>query len=654
MAMVIILSGHHRAMDNRGMLRALGHSHRQKILRNLEKEPMAYSHLLARVEPERKGRGRFNYHLKVLRDARLIKVAGAQYRLTSSGAAAAQFLMQASKKVVPAPRRRTQLTIIGALIGVGGIGLLLLLSVILAPMVFDVPGTDQVPGWDIPTFVSKLDHEAASPQVAVDPDGNAIAIWTQDDGALINVWANRFVTGGDGWGPPKLIEKDDSLNARSPLLAIDLAGNAWAVWDQEKGSFKTRTEHYVWANRFVPEAGWGEATLIAGGGAILVPAQRAVVEDIALDASGTLTIVWSYSGPNGFAIYADRIRADIGGVGATAIRDYVPSPDAMDGSPNVRLAVDAEGRAIALWWDDGGVYASRYVPDEEWGPAFLVWGGFDPATRASPSIAMDSDGNAIAVWFARVGVDDEVAIYAARFVPSLGWSEADSIELDVTGLGRALQLAVDAEGNAILAFNAQSQVRPSEVDLFAIHYDPGVGWDDPIRIAEKVGTAGLEPCREECRGDSRDFALAMEPAGFAAILYDNKDGGIFAIRYAPGEGWSFPAKIGTGGAQCGECPPSVAVDVAGNIIAVWEDRKSAPFGVLGSRFVEPTPLEDFVGDIGEQFWRFQSWLAVSLSLLVATMVLTGVLFVVYWKPRRGLAAYREIPEDSGRPPGPEG
>jgi len=30
------------------------------------------------------------------------------------------------------------------------------------------------------------------PQVALDPNGNAVAVWSQSDGTRNNIWANRF------------------------------------------------------------------------------------------------------------------------------------------------------------------------------------------------------------------------------------------------------------------------------------------------------------------------------------------------------------------------------------------------------------------------------------------------------------------------------
>lgn len=36
------------------------------------------------------------------------------------------------------------------------------------------------------------EREAFGPQVAVDPRGNALAVWEKDDGIRYNIWANRF------------------------------------------------------------------------------------------------------------------------------------------------------------------------------------------------------------------------------------------------------------------------------------------------------------------------------------------------------------------------------------------------------------------------------------------------------------------------------
>ena len=104
-----------------------------------------------------------------------------------------------------------------------------------------VPGT----GWDTPAPIETDDSgDANNPQVAVDADGNAIAVWHQSDGIRDNIWANRYVP-GTGWGTAELIETDNAGSASPPQVAVDSSGNAIAVWDQWDG-----TRYNIWANRF--------------------------------------------------------------------------------------------------------------------------------------------------------------------------------------------------------------------------------------------------------------------------------------------------------------------------------------------------------------------------------------------------------------------
>jgi hypothetical protein len=45
--------------------------------------------------------------------------------------------------------------------------------------------------WGEPVEISNAGN-ADFPQVALDPNGNAVAVWFQSDGTRFNVWANRF------------------------------------------------------------------------------------------------------------------------------------------------------------------------------------------------------------------------------------------------------------------------------------------------------------------------------------------------------------------------------------------------------------------------------------------------------------------------------
>ena len=53
-------------------------------------------------------------------------------------------------------------------------------------------GVIPVREWGTAVLIQASDEEAGLPQVAFDPTGNAIAVWSQSDGTHVNVWANRL------------------------------------------------------------------------------------------------------------------------------------------------------------------------------------------------------------------------------------------------------------------------------------------------------------------------------------------------------------------------------------------------------------------------------------------------------------------------------
>ena len=88
------------------------------------------------------------------------------------------------------------------------------------------------------------DGNALTPQVAIDPNGNAVAVWVQSSGTRVNVWANRLVE-ERGWGAAEPIEVDNLGDAFDPHLAVGPNDCAIAVWSQSDG-----TVDNLWANRF--------------------------------------------------------------------------------------------------------------------------------------------------------------------------------------------------------------------------------------------------------------------------------------------------------------------------------------------------------------------------------------------------------------------
>jgi hypothetical protein len=139
------------------------------------------------------------------------------------------------------------------------------------PVFYDVVGRrfDAARGWQEVVTVAPGRDEAQYPRVAVDPTGNALAVWNEDSngsaaGPVYEVWAARL-TAGPGWGPAQRLQDPSAWSASSPLVALDAGGNGIAVWARGDGK-----ELIIWAARFLATSGWGppEAIGTAGGGGI--------------------------------------------------------------------------------------------------------------------------------------------------------------------------------------------------------------------------------------------------------------------------------------------------------------------------------------------------------------------------------------------------
>lgn len=98
--------------------------------------------------------------------------------------------------------------------------------------------------WATAELIETDAGDAFNPQIAFDTSGNVLAVWEQSDGTRTNIRSNRY-TAGLGWGTAEFIETDNVGSAVTPQIAIAPNGNALAVWSQFDG---TRTN--IWANRF--------------------------------------------------------------------------------------------------------------------------------------------------------------------------------------------------------------------------------------------------------------------------------------------------------------------------------------------------------------------------------------------------------------------
>jgi hypothetical protein len=152
-------------------------------------------------------------------------------------------------------------------------------------------------GWDTAMQVSA--GAATSPQTAFDTHGNALVAWKQSDGTYTHIWSSRYTAQG-GWGTPAQVDPVMAANSTDPQIASDTGGNALAVWQQGDG---TRTN--IWSNRYTADRGWGTAEMIETDNA-----GDETLPQIAVDAHGNALAVWQQSNGARTDIWSNRFESD--------------------------------------------------------------------------------------------------------------------------------------------------------------------------------------------------------------------------------------------------------------------------------------------------------------------------------------------------------
>jgi Fibronectin type III domain len=327
--------------------------------------------------------------------------------------------------------------------------------------------------WQTAEVIDSEDTDASGPRVAFDASGNAFAVWTEYNNVagVYNVWFNRY-TAGSGWGTAEIIAADAD-SAYGANVAVDPVGNAVAVWI----IFDTVDSGYeVWANFFVAGDGWGTPEQISNTS----PDEVSVYPvPVGIDDTGNAVVAWprwDHTGPT-FDILANRYVLGSGWEGPVTIQSG-GSGDLFYAD----LYMAPSGNAIFVWLkqDPAGnfeVLSSVYTAGSAWGTAETIKS--DSGSAGLVNIAGDSSGNAIAAW--AQAVDSTYEIAANRYAAGTGWEGAVVVSTD-SGMASGLDIASDPDGNAVLTWSREEL--PGSNDMVASRYIPGTGWQTTVDTVE--------------------------------------------------------------------------------------------------------------------------------------------------------------------------
>lgn len=368
-----------------------------------------------------------------------------------------------------------------------------------------------------PTVLSGANFNASDPQVAIDANGNAIAIWIENtfvksSHKLVNgSWSATEVLSASGASLPRLVS-DQNGNATaiwivggvvksvsktllgnwgattalsgtgssSPVLCVDAAGDVIAAWIKSGTSIESSVKLFgaAWNVRKTVATAVATSLSIAVGGS----GSNAKASLVWLAASGTTNVVNSSVKP-------------ITGSWTTPV---VISETTHNASQPF-VAMDGNTNTLVLWYAydiKGNSYTNVTVKSTELSSSTNTWSsiyslsqpGIRNPTTLFASAAYDNSGNAMALW--TTSFDDETFTIESATKPVNGkWSDpvdlvssnvyAYSAALSATSFGDMLGLYMFYNGSSL-------QIQSVESDMNGFLNN---SWSVPITISKGTGNA---------------------------------------------------------------------------------------------------------------------------------------------------------------------
>jgi len=441
--------------------------------------------------------------------------------------------------------------------------LVMFVSISLVLMSLFVPSNAEAADWHGEQIIDTGPFDAEPPQVAIDSQGNALAVWSQDTGdpnyAAYRLHACRFIP-GMGWGAPQLIQNSDA-NVFQYALAMNPSGDGLVIYKEYNRNIIARSYSIGF--------GWGVDQIIYS-----TSGSNTVIGEVWVDMNSqgnALAVWWEY----GYGMQSIKAMSYAPGE-EPGEADLIA--ESVDDLTQIQVSLNDQGSAIVVW-EQGtdmaiyNVYASTLDTINGWNEPHKINEGNDVA--AIPKVAMDDEGRALAVWTQR-GDGVSMNTYSNNFDPVTGWGTPRSIQSG-TSSSSIPDVAMDGDGNAIAVW---SQVSLEHAALFANRYSPGTGWGS----AEQVN--------DDTMGYIIDTQVVLDDDGNALAVFKNDSmPQIHSVRYDVGSGWGGVKDIQSS-TEFVQNPFDVAMNSVGDAIVVWESDDDIHANHLLSDQNDPGDVSD--------------------------------------------------------------
>ena len=319
-----------------------------------------------------------------------------------------------------------------------------------------------------------------------------------------------------------------------------------------------------------PAVSWGTAD-----------AARAADIDVAIDRNGMGLVVWSELTNGSYLLKVRSMNGTDPGMTLSNAGDAA--------APH--LALDAAGNALAVWTQysnaRNAVWASHYTAAlNQWDTPRMISSAAAVASALKPDLAMDQAGNAMVVWQQGDGRSNHFDGWVAQYnAGSASWSLPAMVS-DGINSAHCLRVVVNAGGQGLIAWEQErgdgSDIVSQPTDIWVRTVSTGAPWG----AASVINASGGKVNTVYVYGQ---IGMAVNARGDAAVLWSQRllpslPMVVDAAMYSPVLGWKDATSIALASTEdCHE--PAVALDDAGNALAIWQQQTDYATYGASNRYV---------------------------------------------------------------------
>lgn len=333
------------------------------------------------------------------------------------------------------------------------------------------------------------------------------------------------------WTPAATVSAPEGV-AGQQQVAIDGSGTATVVWAERR----TNDVDVIKAARRSPGGSWSSAVTLSNS------ERHAAEPQVVASDNGAVVAAWV---EDAAASPTDSRRIMAATLGAGGSWNAAKAVSAAGGVSRPRLAGNAGGDAIVMWHQRNGLRTSRLnAGDTTWATPQAV-----SASGRQHDIAMATTGVAYATWKDADGEGID-RVKAARATPNGSWESAATLSRSDRH-GEEPAVAVDDNGNAQVLWVLRSSRRV-------------------VQAAQRTGTGSWTAAQSlsDLARNAVKPEVALDAEGNAVAVWqinlDSTASAVAAATRTTGGTWSAPQELTAAGAS-----PQVGIDDERNAHVVW-------------------------------------------------------------------------------------